>query len=227
MLFSIFYHQASFTVINSKIFRKTRKSIFFNEKLGLAFQLLTKLTIMFSVASESKEWLGGCRCGQNSKRKRQATPTRTYNNKNRCKCAKANILCTELCNCHGECGGKMCGGSSKDQSSKRKGRERTCHKLQDVKLHPTSKSFLDNSKESVNPGKLNMLEYVIVCSSILFLEENKDEAHILDVQIYYDKLIAITTKYNLLLPITDRSERHFQSGKLFQTDYFHFIMVSL
>lgn len=50
-----------------------------------------------------------------------------------------------------------------------------------------------------------MPEYVIVCSSILDLEANNDNAHILDVQRCYDKVRAITIKYKLLLPITDRS----------------------
>ena len=66
--------------------------------------------------------------------------------------------------------------------SRRQGRKRTLHHIQTIRKQPSSKLFLELKKQSVNSGKVNILEYVVVCAIILFLETTHNVAQILDVK---------------------------------------------
>ena len=110
-----------------------------------------------------------CCCGLNSRRKTSTASNRVYRSVKRCKCVKSEEACSDLCNCHGNCGGKVCGGVPKSTKG-RQGRKRYPHILQKINTPGGSKSYLVSKKEVLNPGKLNMLEYVVVCVIVLFLE---------------------------------------------------------
>jgi hypothetical protein len=90
------------------------------------------------------------------------------------------MLCSNICNCHGEYGGRTCGGSSKDLE--KSGRKRKKHVLQKTKTSSRNKAFLDRMMEDIKLGKVNLLEYVIICATVLFLEVNAGHSYILDVK---------------------------------------------
>jgi hypothetical protein len=96
--------------------------------------------------------------------------------------------------------------------TKRKGRTRTLHHLQKVKKEPSSKLFLESRKACVNPGKVNILEYVVVCAIILFLETTRNMAQILDVKKYYDDILHLTRLHDIPLPLNSRSLEDLQSA---------------
>ena len=152
-----------------------------------------------------------CRCGINSRKKTSLPSKKTYQNTKRCTCVKHQVLCSELCNCHGKCGSKECGGSPKMGSTKRKGRSRTPHHLQKVRKQPNSKLFLESRKECVNLGKVNILEYVVVCAIILFLETTNNVARIMNVKRYYDNILHLIRFHDVPLPLNSRSLEDLQS----------------
>ena len=127
-----------------------------------------------------------CRCGLMSRRKTDTASNscRAYRSVKRCKCVKSNKACSDLCNFHGNCGGRVCGGVPKSTKG-RQGRKRYPHILQKVNAQRSSKSHLVSKREVVYPGKLNMLEYVVVCTIILFLATTstcKNKASNMDVK---------------------------------------------
>ena len=153
-----------------------------------------------------------CRCGINSRKKTSPPSKRTYKNTKRCKCVKSQLLCSELCNCHGKCGAKDCGGSPKMNVTKRQGRKRKLHPIQKAKKQPSSKLFLESRTGRVNPGKVNILEYVVVCAIILFLETKNNLAHILDVKKYYDDILHLIRLHDIPLPLNSRSLENLQGA---------------
>ena len=147
----------------------------------------------------------GCRCGYNQRRQKgPCTSSRKYLSKRRCKCAISNVPCCNLCNCHGECGGKKCGGSYKE-TGKRTGRKRKQHEIQKIKGTSGSKEFLEIRKEQVNPGKVNMLEYVVVTASVLYQEVKSGTSNIMKVKQCYDNIMSFLIKHSIAFPISAKS----------------------
>ena len=95
----------------------------------------------------------GCRCGANQ-RGPSSESKRVYKSHRRCKYVKQNSPCNTWCNCHGECGGKACGGAPKKDSLKRAGRKRSRHEIQSVVTHESSKSFMNSKNENIKKGNL-------------------------------------------------------------------------
>ena len=154
-----------------------------------------------------------CRCGLKSRRTDTAS-YRLYRSVKRCKCAKSEAACTDLCNCHGNCGGKVCGGAPKSTKG-RQGRKRSPHILQKIKTPRRSKSYLVSKNEVLNPGKLNMLEYVVVCAIILFLESStgsNGKVTSTDVKNCYDEIMKLLKSHDIPLPLTSRSLKELGSG---------------
>ena len=155
-----------------------------------------------------------CRCGLKSRRKTDTTSNRVYRSVKRCKCVKSEEACSDLCNCHGKCGGKICGGVPKSTKG-RQGRKRYPHILQKIKTPRKSKSYLVSKNEVVNPGKLNMLEYVVVCVIVLFLETtstSNGKASNMDVKKCYDEIMKLIKTHDIPLPLTSRSLKELGSG---------------
>ena len=130
----------------------------------------------------------------------------------RCKCVKNQVFCSKLCNCHGKCGEKECGGFPKINVTKRTGCTRKLHPIQKAKKQRSSKVFLESRKGTVNPGKVNIFEYVVVCAVILFLETTTNVAHILDVKKYYDDILHLIRLNDIPLPLNARSLQDLQSA---------------
>ena len=147
----------------------------------------------------------GCRCGINSRRKTSRPPGRKYLNTRRCACIKRQDLCSESCNCHGKCGGKDCGGFPKINSGKRRGRKRALHHVQKIRKQPSSRLFLESKNTSVSPEKVNILEYVVVCAIIQFLETTHSVAQIIDVEKYYGEIVNLILLHKIPLPLHSRS----------------------
>lgn len=147
----------------------------------------------------------GCRYGQNSRKtKKNTKETRTYTTVKRCKCVNQFSGCSDLCNCHGNCGGKKCGGSPRHPKNRR-GRKRTLHDIQEVDTFSSNKEFLEAKMEDINVGKVNMLEYVIISAIVLYLESSIGLAQILKVKEHFDSILSFLKKYNIWLPIVCRS----------------------
>lgn len=125
---------------------------------------------------------------------------------------KHDVSCTGKCNCHGKCGGKQCGGYAKPDTSTRRGRKRSLHEIQKVSKQPSSKIFLETKKQSVNIGVVNILEYAIVCSIILFLEMTNMIAQICDTKKYYDEVVKLIGIYDIPLPLNNRSIEDLQKA---------------
>lgn len=166
--------------------------------------LYTSKYLLENIVIGSKINIGGCRCGVNLKKVRAGMPPRSYKSGKRCKCVKADLPCSNICNCHGECGGRKCGGSPKD-TEKRSGRKRKKHELQKTKTCSSNKEFLDNMMEDIKLGKVNLLEYIIICAIVLFLEANAGHSYILDVKNFYDMILSLVKTYNIMLPLTCRT----------------------
>lgn len=96
--------------------------------------------------------------------------------------------------------------------SRRQGRKRTLHHIQTIRKQPSSKLFLESKKQSVNSGKVNILEYVVVCAIILFLETTHNVAQILDVKKYYDDILNLLGVHEIPLPVNSRSFEDLQSA---------------
>ena len=129
---------------------------------------------------------------------------RSYKTGKRCKCVKADLPCSNVCNCHGECGGKKCGGSRKLRGQK-KGRKRKKHVLQNTKTYSSNKEYLEVIMEEIKLGRVNLLEYVVICAIVLFLEAKVGHSNILDVKKFYDKILSLINIYNIVLPLTCRT----------------------
>ena len=131
-------------------------------------------------------------------------PPRSYKSGKRCKCVEADLQCSDICNCHGECGGRKYGGSPRE-TEKRNGRKRKKHKLQKTKTCSSNKEFLDGMMEDIKLRKVNLLEYVIICAIVLFLESNVGHAYILDVKNFYDMILSLFKTCTIMLPLTCRA----------------------
>ena len=88
---------------------------------------------------------------------------------------------------------------------KRSGRKRKKHVLQKTKTSSSNKAFLDSMMEDIKLGKFNLLEYVIICATVLFLEVNVEHSYILDVKNLYDMILSLVETHNIMLPITCRT----------------------
>jgi len=102
-----------------------------------------------------------------------------------------------LCNCHGQRGGKKCGGCPKTRGA-RKGRKRDRHDLQKIQRDTSSKQFLQSMEEDINNGKLNMLEYVIVSAIIISLEASTGNSNVSLVLKYYNIILAFLCKHEIV-----------------------------
>ena len=91
------------------------------------------------------------------------------------------------------------------QRTQRSGRKRKKHELQKTKTCSSNKEFLDNMMEDIKLGNVNMLEYVIICAIVLFLEANAGHSYILDVKNFYDMILSLVKTYNIMLPLTCRT----------------------
>ena len=59
-------------------------------------------------------------------RRTDAAANRVYRSVKRCECVKSEEDCSDLCNCHSYCGGKVCGGVLKSTKG-RQGKKRDPH----------------------------------------------------------------------------------------------------
>ena len=59
--------------------------------------------------------------------------------------------------------------------------------------------------EDIKLGKVNLLEYVIICAIVLFLEANVEHSYILDVKNFYDMILSLVNTHQIMLPLTCRT----------------------
>ena len=74
--------------------------------------------------------------------------------------------------------------------------------MQKTKTCSRNREFLDEMMEDIKLGKVNLLEYVIICAIVLFLEANVEHSHILDVKNFYDMILSLVNTYQIMLPLT-------------------------
>jgi hypothetical protein len=71
-------------------------------------------------------------------------------------------------------------------------RKRTLHAIQKTTTHRKSKNFLISRKEAINQGKLNILEYVVICAIMLISEAvDGNKVTITDIKKLYDEIVLL------------------------------------
>ena len=71
---------------------------------------------------------------------------------------------------------------------------------------------METKKQSVNIGVVNILEYAIVCSIILFFEMTNMIAQTCDIKKYYDEVVKLIGIYDIPLPVNNRSIEDLQKA---------------
>ena len=134
----------------------------------------------------------------------------------RCKCVISEEACSGLCNCHGNCGGKVCGGVPKSTKG-RQGRKRYPHILQKINTPGGSKSYLV-SKKLLNPKSLKSgkAKHARVCGCLCNCSETtstgNDKASNMDVKKCYDEILKLIKMHDIPLPLNSRSLKELESG---------------